>query len=128
MNPDIEKIVGKSRILQLLPLNDRMVLQRFFREEAHAFGSLIVKEGDAADAFFILLSGRARVFKRSVTGDEIPLNVLTPGSEFGEMGLLEGGRRSASVRCSTDVKVLRLDRSKFIDLIEKNPQIHDYVE
>jgi ATP-binding cassette subfamily B protein len=76
----------------------------------------------------VLVSGRARVIKRSAAGDEIPLNILRPGDSFGEVELLDGIPRPHTVRASGDVLALRLERATFMQLVEANPDIRTYLE
>jgi ATP-binding cassette subfamily B protein len=115
-------------LLRLFPPQERAKVTALFKEETHAFGDEIVREGEPAEAFYILASGRARVVKRGEAKEEIPLNVLRPGDEFGEMGLFEGGVRTATVRCSSDVSVLRLDREDFQRLLEENAELRRYLD
>src|SRR5213078_48263 len=61
-------------------------------------------------------------------GEEIPLGVLKPGDSFGEAALSEGGTRSATVRCSTAVDVLRIDRTDFLELVRRVPELKRFVE
>ena len=89
---------------------------------------MIVREGDVADAFYVLVSGTARVVKRGETGEEVPLNVLRPGDSFGEIGLLEDTTRIATVRASGDVEALRLDRAMFGALVRTNPELRESFE
>ncbi len=88
-----------------------------------AFGTPIIREGEPADAFYVLTSGRARVLKQAETGEELSLNVLRPGDSFGEMGLLEDTVRAATVRANTDVEAWRLDRAVFHALVQEHPAI-----
>src|SRR5690606_29946823 len=110
----------------LLPPKARERIIECCREEQYYFGETIVKEGDPGDAYFILLEGRARVFKRGENGGDIPLNVLTAGDEFGEMALLEEGTRTASVRCSSDVRLYRLRRADFNRILDEEPELRHY--
>jgi HlyB family type I secretion system ABC transporter len=128
LTEDLESLVLRVPLLRLLPPEDAAKVVPLFAEERHAFGDEIVREGGEADAFFILLSGRARVLKKAPSGDEIPLNVLKSGEAFGETALLEGGRRTATVRCSSDVVVARLGREDFLRMVETNPGIRTYLD
>jgi len=123
-----EASAASSAFLRLLPEEHRQTVASRFKEVRFGFGETIVREGEPGDAFYILTSGRARVFKLSNEGEEIALNVLKPGDEFGEMALLEGVSRAASVRCSSDVSALRLDRSDFLDLVQEMPALREYLE
>ena len=61
-------------------------------------------------------------------GEEMALASLRPGDEFGEQALLAGGTRNATVRCSTEVEVLRLDRKDFLPLLAQYPELKNSLE
>ena len=65
--------------------------------QSFARGQLLIEEGDASDALYILVAGRLKVFTRDDKGRELVYNVLEPGEFFGEL-LFDGGVRSASVK------------------------------
>jgi HlyB family type I secretion system ABC transporter len=115
-------------LLAFLPPDVRELVVDSFVPESFEFGSAIVREGEKADAFYVLVSGRARVIKAGRGGEEISLNVLRPGDSFGEMALLDNTTRAATVRASSDVEVFRLDKSLFNALVESNPDIHKYLD
>src|SRR5262249_35165326 len=77
---------------------------------SYEFGNVIVREGDDADAFHVVVSGTARVVKEAGSSEEVPLSLLRRGDSFGEMGLLDESTRVATVRASGPVQALRLDR------------------
>ena len=124
---DRELLDGLS-ILRLLPAQARALVVGSFVPVDFTFGETIVEEGAPADAFFVLASGRARIVKRSERGEEIPLDTLRPGDSFGEMGLLEHSTRTATVRASSDVRALRLDKSVFEALVSQSPEIRRALE
>ena len=94
-----------------------------------AFGQELVREGDEADAFYLLVAGRARVLKRRPDGGgEVTLNRLYAGDAFGERGLLERAPRSATVRASGPVDALRLDRAGFEELVRRHPEVQRRLE
>jgi HlyB family type I secretion system ABC transporter len=115
-------------LLALLPSDLRMLVAESFVSTSFSFGSTIVREGDAADTFFVIVSGRARALKRRPDGDEIPLGVLRAGDSFGEQALLDGGVRTATVRASTDVEAYSLGKSVFDALVRQYPDIRTYLE
>jgi CRP/FNR family cyclic AMP-dependent transcriptional regulator len=59
-------------------------------------GAILVNEGEAGDAIYILIQGRVRVFSADTSGKEITLGTVLAGDFFGEMAL-DGGERSATV-------------------------------
>ncbi len=77
----------------------------------------IVTAGTNADAFYVILDGRATV---RAGQRRIPLST---GDYFGEMALLDGGVRSASVVADTEMLVMAIPRRGFLKLLESEPKI-----
>ncbi len=127
-NGSHEEVLTSSTLFRFVPEEQRGRLQRLFKPVHYEFGDLIIKQGEPAEAFFVLTSGRARVVRMSESGQELPLNLLQAGAEFGEAALLSGGERNASVRCSSAVDALRLERADFVNLLREFPQFKDYLE
>ena len=123
-----DNLLRRSLLFQFLPDEYFEKIVPLLQEEEYEFGDIIVRQGDPADAFYVLISGRARVLKIDKTGNEIPLSALKPGDSFGEAALTEGGVRTATVRCSTAVEVLRLDRSDILALAEEVPELRRHIE
>ena len=106
----------------------RRLIEACLVPEHHAFGTTIVREGADADAFFVVTSGRARVLKSGEHGEEVPLGTLAAGDSFGELALLERTTRTATVRASSAVELLRLDRGVFDALLRTNEAVRDAAE
>src|SRR5260370_2146264 len=81
-------------------------------------GTVITQIGDAGDSFFIIIDGMAAV--RTPVG---PGSQLQPGDCFGEMSLVDGEPRSATIVAMTDLRVLVLDRSHFFPLLDEPPDL-----
>jgi HlyB family type I secretion system ABC transporter len=128
MKTQDSEIVRRTSAFRFLTDEHFAALEPLLREESYDFGDVIVKQDDPADSFYILTKGRARALKLKADGEEIPLGVLKPGDSFGEAALMDGGTRSASVRCSTAVEVLRIDRDDFLELVERVPELKHYIE
>lgn len=94
-----------------------------FVPQSFTFGSDVVTEGDDATAFYVIVGGRAQVIKSGQHGEEIVLNVLHPGDNFGKRALIEAGKRNATVRAISDLEVFRLDRQVFQSLIRQYPEL-----
>ena len=88
-----------------------------------AKGSVVVSEGDEALAFYVIVSGAAKVFTITDEGKEIVLRMLGPGDYFGELTLLDGGARSASVMATEACSLLIVPRAKFAECWADFPQI-----
>src|SRR5438067_12630645 len=119
MNAKDVDLLRRSDLFRFLPEEHFEKIRPLLQEERHDFGDLIVKQGEPANAFYILISGRARAVKSGTNnGEEIDLATLRPGDSFGEAALTDGGIRTATVRCGTSREVSRLDRSQFAALTE----------
>ncbi|MEO6066078.1 MAG: cyclic nucleotide-binding domain-containing protein [Lysobacterales bacterium] len=79
----------------------------------YAKGDFVVREGDVADAYFILCSGTCEVTRQGTDGIETEIGVLRPGDRFGEYALLTEDRRSASVRALEPCSVMRMSGADF---------------
>jgi ABC-type bacteriocin/lantibiotic exporter with double-glycine peptidase domain/CRP-like cAMP-binding protein len=122
---DARELVTELPAFALLPNEVRALVAESFEPVSFPFGAVIVREGDEADAFYVLASGSARVVKQGDNGEEVPLNVLHRGDSFGEMALLEDTVRFATVRASGAVQALRLGRSVFAALTRSHPQVRE---
>jgi len=79
----------------------------------------IIKQGDPAEYLYIIVKGQVDVFIHHKDQGEIKVDTLASGQYFGEMGLLEGGKRTATVKATPDSEliVMQLDREAFLKLI-----------
>ena len=77
-------------------------------------GTVVVEQGEAADAFFVAESGDFTVTARGDDGVEVDLPTMGPGAGFGEIGLIEGIPRTATVRAVGDAQVLRIPGDAFV--------------
>src|SRR6516165_7207520 len=122
------EILRRSSVFRFVSDEHFGAIEPLLEEEHYEFGDVIVKQDDPADSFYVLTRGRARALKIKSDGEEIPLEVLKPGDSFGEAALAEGGTRNATVRCSTAVDVLRIDRDDFLQLVRHVPDLKHYIE
>lgn len=82
-------------------------------------GATVVRQGDAGDTFFVILEGEAKVAGPSGR----VVNRLRPGEYFGEISLLDGGPRTASVVAETPLRMLALSRSALLRVVQREPAV-----
>src|SRR5438093_8632909 len=128
LNGEQPQVLARSSLFRFVPEAKRSRLHGLFSRANYEFGDLTPKQDEPADAFFVIVSGGAHVVRMSETGQELSLNFLGPGAEFGESALLTGGKRNATVRCSSSVDVLRLERDDFLKLAGEFPQFKHSLE
>ena len=91
-------------------------------------GDVIARQGEASEhCLFIIIRGEAEVFLPGQNGESRVLNVLAPGDFFGEMSLLTGSPRVASVVARTDLECYRLDKVSFEEILRARPSIAEEV-
>lgn len=79
-------------------------------------GDVLFQQGEVAEALYIVVRGELEVVAKSPSGERVVLAVLGPGTVVGEMSLIEGGPRSATVGVVSKSDTLRLSRQTFDDL------------
>jgi len=93
-----------------------------FRHLHYSSGERIIVEGDTGDSFFVIDRGEVEVSK-TLAGKSRVLARLMEGQFFGEISLLTGEQRSATVVAATDVDVFTLDKAGFERILVQNPAI-----
>jgi small-conductance mechanosensitive channel/CRP-like cAMP-binding protein len=103
--------------------DERLLIAEQLNEMHYAQKELIIREGERDDSLFIIGRGEVEVFITSTRGNRKILSRLVEGDFFGEMALLTGEKRTASVQAITDVRVYQLDKSSFREVLERKPDI-----
>ena len=118
-----EHLAGVS-LFKTLGDEARAALAKSANEHLFAAGEAIVRQDADGDSMFVLLKGHARVLLEP-SGQEVA--VIPPGGFFGEMSMLTGDRRSATVKAMGDASVLEISASGFRELALANPDLLDHV-
>ena len=115
---------AQLRHLQRVPLFSGFNEHELSRVSEHSrivdapAGAVITQIGDAGDSFFIIIDGTAAVRTPVGAGSQ-----LQPGDCFGEMSLVDGEPRSATIVAATDLRLLVVDRSHFWRLLDETPEL-----
>jgi CRP-like cAMP-binding protein/predicted MFS family arabinose efflux permease len=102
----------------------RPVLERLAAESVESAvpaGTTLIREGDEADAFYVLLEGEMAVRARGEGASELVLPRMGEGGYFGEIGLLERIPRTATVTAARDSRVLRISGDDFLGTLADAP-------
>src|SRR4030042_1314157 len=86
-------------------------------------GARIVSQGEAPEFFYVIQSGRVRVFRETADRIQTNLTELGGGAYFGEVALVTGQARSASVGALEDVTLIKVSKGVFDRLLDQNPQL-----
>jgi CRP/FNR family transcriptional regulator, cyclic AMP receptor protein len=116
-----EDPINNTVFLGALDLSDRRYLAEQGCRKRLDKGQILFTEGAVSDSVLVLISGQLKVVTYSAAGSEFMVNTVMPGETIGEMGVLSGAPRSATVQATEASVVLSLPKSVMIDLISRRP-------
>jgi CRP-like cAMP-binding protein len=91
-------------------------------------GDIIVTEGETGSSLFLIVGGTVKVFTRTDDGSNVPLAELGTGDFFGEVSLLTGKPRTATITARTEVTAIELDRADFDRITQGHPEVRKVLE
>lgn len=91
-------------------------------------GDVIITEGDEGTSLYVVVSGEVKVFTKQQSGENLYLAKLGSGDFFGEISLLTGRKRTATITAAAKTELLRLDREKFDELTKAKPHMREVLE
>jgi len=115
--------ITRAPIFQRLSRSSLESVAKTAKVQRFGPGTILVSEGEDANAFFVIVNGQTEVVKGLGRDDAVVLETLGELDFFGEMALLDGFPRSASVKALTDCECIVLVRWDFLALIRANPQV-----
>ena len=114
----IKEVLGRVAMFQSLDESDLEALAGVARQITAERGELIVSQGSAGEGLYIVARGQIRVYLSDETGKEIILGLEGPGAIFGEIAVLDGQPRSASVAAMERTELLMIEGREFRQLLE----------
>ncbi|HEY3054818.1 MAG TPA: cyclic nucleotide-binding domain-containing protein [Thermoanaerobaculia bacterium] len=124
-----ERHVPKSPFFEVLKKDERDALVKEMELESHEEGSVIISEGDRGASMYVITSGEVKVYTRGTgKSGSVYLAKLGEGDFFGEVSMLTGKPRTATITASRPTEVLRLDKDKLDDALKKHPGIRKVLD
>ena len=123
-------VESKIQFLRRVPIfggvdEDNLIkMAHITSEKTYSKKNIVFHEGDYGDALYVIKSGRIKIAKVAIDGREKTLTILKAGDFFGEMSLVDGKPRSASVRTVKPSAVIVIERKKIFDQLIVNPEIY----
>jgi CRP-like cAMP-binding protein/Zn-dependent protease len=112
------ELLDRSAMFEDLPEDVLSDIAGRVNLKGYPAGKPVFRQGDRPDAFFIVRTGSLEVLEEDPeTGKERVIRTLAPGDTFGELGLIDGAPRAATVRPTTDAQLFELDESTFDRLL-----------
>lgn len=119
----IEDVLARVDLFGALSATERGRLGTTAHERRFGPGEFVVREGDTTSSMFVMESGRAAVTIHGAAGESRRLAILDPGAAFGEISLLTGEPRTATVRAVTEVTAIEIDKETLGPVLEENPSL-----
>jgi small-conductance mechanosensitive channel/CRP-like cAMP-binding protein len=114
---ELDRVFGSVDIFSMLGESERDDLAHSARAHLYGAGEIVVRQGEPGSSMFVVISGEAVVALDS--GQEVAR--IRPGGFFGEMSLLTGAPRTATVRAAVDTKLLEITADSFRQFVLANP-------
>ncbi|NWF88644.1 MAG: Crp/Fnr family transcriptional regulator [Ignavibacteriaceae bacterium] len=93
-------------------------IRKFYKKDA-----TVLHENETGSALFVIISGKVKVSRESDDGKEVILSILNESDFFGEMAILDGLNRSASVTAIEEAELFLIQRADFLNLLQEHPEI-----
>ncbi len=121
MTTDVTSILRETSLLRSVPPEDLRALAAASRLRNFRRGQLVFTRTDPGDTVIVVVSGRVKVTVRSADGGELTLAIIHPGGLLGELGVVDGGPRSADAETLDESQLLLIPRDAIRDICARVP-------
>jgi CRP/FNR family transcriptional regulator, dissimilatory nitrate respiration regulator len=120
---NMESFIGNTILFKGLPEKQLKDLSGILMSHAFKRGQTIFSDGEEANGFYVLRSGRIKIFKLSYEGKEQILHIIGPGEPFGEVPVFAGEKFPAYAEAMEESEAIFFPKATFTELIKKDPLI-----
>ena len=117
------KHIASIPLFEGLPKEQQEDLAMIVADQVFKQGQTIFSEGDDATGFYVVITGKVKIFKLSFEGKEQILHIFGPGEPFGEVPVFTGQHFPANAEAMEESRIFFFPRKSFIELIKNNPSI-----
>ncbi len=121
MAQSIAPLLPQLAVFEFLIEEDYPIIEKFMFRYQYEEGKYVFMEGTHGGYMFFIVDGIAEVTKQ-IENQKTTIATLSAGRSLGEMSLIDGGTRSATVRAQTDLTLIVLKREDFNRLLEEHPE------
>jgi CRP-like cAMP-binding protein len=121
--PDARTEIVVSPLFKDLAVDEMVAVIQGLRLLTFGPRQVILRQGDRGDSLYMLTSGRVRAFVKDPQGKQSPLADLDEGAFFGEMSVLTGRPRTATIVAVTPCELLELDRNTLDGIVAQHPRV-----
>jgi CRP-like cAMP-binding protein len=116
-------LLSGAPVFRKLSPDDRARVAERSSVRRYARGDLILTEGDPSELFFVVTSGRVKVYKTTPSGKDVILEIFGVGDPLGAVAVYEGWPFPASARALEDTTCVTIPRKDFFELLERYPSL-----
>jgi CRP-like cAMP-binding protein len=123
MDVSIDFLLSETRLFKNLTPDEASIVCAKLKTTERPAGTVLCEEGGHAKGVWFVASGELEVLKKDASGNLARVTTLKAGQTVGEMGIVEGLVRSATIRTLRESTIVIMDREVFDELIQKHPSI-----
>ena len=120
---EIRQHLSQVDLFKGLTVEQLEAIAQIISDKKFKKGQLIFSEGDEGVGFYLVISGRVKVYKLSPEGKEQIMHIFGPGQPFAEVPVFEGSRYPANAEAMERCKLFFFPKKAFISLIQENPSL-----
>ncbi|MEO8469923.1 MAG: cyclic nucleotide-binding domain-containing protein [Chloroflexota bacterium] len=120
---DKVEVLARLPLFSALDQRSMEAVATLAREVEAPAGTVLMREGDPADTFYLIVEGTVHVERAG-----LPLRSMTSGGFLGEIALVEVGERTATATCATDCRLLALGGFEFDRVIATFPEVRARID
>lgn len=118
----------ESPLFENLEKEELQALIAAMHLEQFGEGDIVITEGEAGSSLYVIMGGEVKVFTRGKQGESVLLATLGSGDFFGEISVLTGRPRTATITAATATDLLRLDKEDLDELSKTMPRIREVLQ
>lgn len=126
--PEFKEAVPRSPLFETLTDEERRAVVDVMVLEQFNEGDVVIAEGEPGSALYVIVSGAVKVYGKGPRGDSVYLANLGEGDFFGEVSVLTGKPRTATITASQRSELLRLDKEKLDEIVARHPRVKSVLE
>ena len=118
-----DELLANSLLFSGLPAEQLREIAQISVSKRYPKGASIFFEGDPGIGFYMVASGKVKIFKMSFDGKEQILHIFGPGEPFGEVPVFHGSPFPANAETLSESELLFFPRAEFVNLVTANPSL-----
>lgn len=126
--PEFTEPVPRSPLFETMADEERRAVVDVMVLEQFNEGDVVIAEGEPGSALYVIVSGAVKVYGKGPRGDSVYLANLGEGDFFGEVSVLTGKPRTATITASQRSELLRLDKEKLDEIVARHPRVKSVLE